>query len=187
MDRREAVKYISMLLGGTVVGSSFFLSGCKANDDKVSMQFTDADIAFLDEVAETILPRTSTPGAKDAAVGKFMTVMVNDCYEKEDQEVFHKGMKQLKDIAKEKMGDTFMKLPADKKQELLIQLDKEQKEFQEKKKPEERSHYFRMMKELTLLGFFTSEPGATQALRYIERPGRYDGCVPYKKGDKAWA
>jgi hypothetical protein len=41
-----------------------------------------------------------------------------------------------------------------------------------------------MMKQLTLLGFFTSEPGATKAVRYIPVPGRYDGCVPYKKGDK---
>lgn len=186
MDRREAVKYISMLMGGTVVGSSFFLSGCKSQD-AVSMKFTDADIAYLDEIAETILPATGSPGAKAAKVGTFMTVMVNDCYEKADQEIFHKGMNQLNDAAKEKMGDEFMKLPADKKQALLIQLDSEQKEYQKNKKPKERSHYFRMMKELTLLGYFTSEVGATQALRYIERPGRYEGCVPYKKGDKAWA
>lgn len=175
-----------MLLGGTIVGSSFFLSGCKSNDG-VKINFTEADITFLDDVAETILPETSSPGAKAAKVGQFMTVMVNDCYEKADQEVFHRGMRQLNEVSKEKMGDTFSKLSPQKKQELLISLDKEQKDYQKNKKPEERSHYFRMMKELTLLGFFTSEVGATQALRYIERPGRYDGCVPYKKGDKAWA
>ena len=44
-----------------------------------------------------------------------------------------------------------------------------------------------MMKELTLLGYFTSEIGCTQAQRYAETPGRYDPCVPYKAGDKAWA
>jgi hypothetical protein len=49
------------------------------------------------------------------------------------------------------------------------------------------THYFRMMKELTLLGYFTSEIGCTQAQRYAETPGRYDPCVPYKAGDKAWA
>ena len=48
-------------------------------------------------------------------------------------------------------------------------------------------HYFTMMKELTLTGFFTSEVGATKALRYVAIPGRFEGCVPYKKGDKAWA
>ena len=186
MDRREVIKSISLLLGGAVVGSSYFLSGCKAND-KVSLVFTDADIAFLNEVAETILPETNTPGAKAAKVGEFMTLVVNDCYEKEDQEIFHKGMKQLDDFSNKKFGNKFMKLSAQQKTELLTELDKEQKEYQDKKKPEERSHYFRMMKELTLLGYFTSEIGCTKAMRYVERPGKYEGCVPYKKGDKLWA
>ena len=53
--------------------------------------------------------------------------------------------------------------------------------------PDKPNHYFKMMKELTLLGFFTSEVGSTKALRYIETPGHFDGCVPYKKGDRAWA
>ena len=56
-----------------------------------------------------------------------------------------------------------------------------------KKKKEDPAHYFRMMKELTILGYFTSEIGATQALRYVAVPGRYEGCVPYTKGEKAWA
>jgi hypothetical protein len=48
-------------------------------------------------------------------------------------------------------------------------------------------HYFRMMKELALLGFFTSEVGMTKAMRYVESPGRFDPCLPYKAGEKAWA
>jgi len=187
MDRREAVKYISILLGGTVVGSSAILNGCRSNDEKATMAFTDKDISLLDEIADTILPETSTPGAKAARVGKFMTVMVNDCYEKADQEVFHKGMKQLNDLAQKNYKNDFVKMTPEQRQEMLIGLDKEQKEYQNTKKPEDRSHYFRMMKELTLLGYFTSEIGCTQARRYIERPGRYDGCVPYTKNEKAWA
>ena len=49
------------------------------------------------------------------------------------------------------------------------------------------AHYFRMMKELALLGYFTSEIGYTQAMRYVESPGRFDPCVPYEAGEKAWA
>ena len=56
-----------------------------------------------------------------------------------------------------------------------------------KRNQSEDPHYFGMMKQLTLWGYFTSKPGATQALRYIAVPGRYEGCIPYKKGDKAWA
>ncbi len=49
------------------------------------------------------------------------------------------------------------------------------------------AHYFRMMKELALLGYFTSEVGCTQALRYVETPGRFDPCIPYTPGEPAWA
>ncbi len=48
-------------------------------------------------------------------------------------------------------------------------------------------HYFAMMRQLTLWGYFSSKEGMTKALRYVETPGRYDGAYPYKKGDKAWA
>lgn len=56
-----------------------------------------------------------------------------------------------------------------------------------KEKAMNKVHYFTLMKQLTLLGFFTSKPGATEALRHVAVPGRYDGCMEYKKGDRAWA
>ena len=52
-----------------------------------------------------------------------------------------------------------------------------------RRRADEPAHYFRMMKELALLGFFTSEVGCTKALRYIESPGRYDPCAPHRPGD----
>jgi hypothetical protein len=70
---------------------------------------------------------------------------------------------------------------------LLQSLDREQKAYMATKKHNEPSHYFRMMKELALLGYFTSEIGYTQAQRYAESPGRFDPCVPYKAGETSWA
>lgn len=206
MDRREAVKYISILLGGTVIGADAFITGCKSKTRGIHEWSTD-DIAYLNEIGETILPRTSTPGAKDANVGQFMTVMVNDCYEEGDQKVFREGMDKLNDAADKKFNNQFMKLSPQQRHDLLVDLDKEAKEYQKKvsafngkenlKEREENAkgnlnyvgqhmspHYFTMMKQLTMLGFFTSEPGMTKAVRYLPVPGRYDGCVPYKKGDK---
>lgn len=187
MNRREAVQYISLLLGGTLVGSNVFLSGCKSETGATSKTFSEEDINLLGEVADTILPATATPGAKAALVGPFMTVMVNDCYESKDQNIFHEGIIKLNDFSKKEYNDTFLKLTPEKRHDLLVKLDNEQKEYMKNKKKEDPSHYFRMMKELTLLGYFTSEIGCTQARRYVERPGRYEGCIPYKKGDKAFA
>jgi hypothetical protein len=116
-----------------------------------------------------------------------MKTIVTDCYEPKDQQIFLDGMKKLDAASKKKNGKSFLESTPEQRHDLLVDLDKEQKDYMSKKKPDEPAHYFRMMKELTLWGYFTSEPGATKALRYIAVPGKYDGCVPYKKGDKAWA
>lgn len=187
MDRREAITKVAWLLGGTIVGAEFFISGCKSSPEKVKELFGAAQMSFLDEVGDTILPTTSTPGAKTAQVGKFMAVMVKDCYKPEDQKVFIKGMDQLDAACKKKQGKKFMECDPKQRTAFLTELDKEQKAYMKTKKAEEPNHYFRMMKELTLLGYFTSEVGATKALRYLPVPGKYDGDVPYKKGEKAWA
>lgn len=186
MNRREAVQYIGILLGGSIVGANAFITGCKPEGSK-EINFTQDEIAYLNEVADTILPRTKTPGAKDAQVGQFMTVMVKDCYDEGQQKVFREGMDKLNEQADKQFGNKFMNLSQQQRHELLVRLDKEQSDHQKNKKADEPSHYFRLMKELTLLGYFTSEIGCKQARRYIETPGRYEGCVPYQKGDKAWA
>lgn len=191
MNRREALSRVALLLGGTVVGASVFLEGCNTGDKKTSAgtgtAFTPDDVSFLDEVAETIIPATNTPGARAAKVGAFMTVMVRDCYEDNDQKTFREGMGKINDASTKKFDKVFMELTPEQKHDLLSGIDKEQQEYTSKKKATDAAHYFRLMKELTLLGYFSSEIGATQALRYVETPGRYDGCIPYKKGDKAWA
>jgi hypothetical protein len=189
MDRRQALTRVGLLLGGTVVGASYFLEGCKPEGKKISSvnDFTPDDIEYLDEIADTILPTTSSPGAKAAKVGAFMTVMVRDCYTDKEQKIFLDGMSKLNDASRKKFDKVYMELAPQQRTELLTDLDKEQKEYTSKKKDGDDAHYFRMMKELTLLGYFTSEIGMTKALRYVESPGKYDGNLDYKKGDKAWA
>jgi hypothetical protein len=190
MNRRDALSRVALLLGGTVIGGEFFLSGCTSSDKKIgqSVDFTADDIAYLDEIAETILPATDTPGAKEAKVGSFMTVMVKDCYDEKNQKIFLEGMNKLNEASKKKFnGNGFMKITPEQRKELLTEIDKEAKEYAKNKKKEDETHYFSQMKQLTLLGYFTSEPGATKALRYVAVPGRFDACIPYKKGDKAWA
>lgn len=187
MNRREALSKVALLVGGTVVGAEFFLSGCKSGAKAPGLPLSKEDIAYLDEIAETILPTTSTPGAKAAKVGEFMNVMVTDCYEEKDQKIFLEGMTKLNEACNKAHGHDFMEASSEQRTALLTAIDKEAKEYQKSKKPEDPNHYFSLMKQLTLTGYFTSEVGATKALRYEAVPGRYEGCIPYKKGDKAWA
>lgn len=187
MNRRDALSRVALILGGTIIGAEAFLSGCKNPATSAAGSFSAEDIAFLDEVGETILPATSTPGAKEAKIGEFMKTIVTDCYEKKDQDVFAAGITKLKEASKKKYSKDFMELSAAEKHDLLVDIDKEAKDYNKTRKEGDPNHYFSMVKQLTIWGYFTSEPGATKALRYVAVPGHYDGNFPYKKGDKAWA
>jgi hypothetical protein len=210
MNRRELLKMIAAATGGAMIGGEFLLSGCKSEPKSAPLAFTEENIAFLDEVAETILPQTTTAGAKAAGVGRFMTVMVNDCYTKEDQEIFHKGLTTLDDECNKMHKVGFMKATPEQRKELLISVDKETKAYVKKKadlenQQEEKekqgqekntndfkketmpNHYFQQLKQLAIFGYFTSQKGRTEGLRYNPVPGKLQGVIDYKKGEKAFA
>lgn len=186
MERRELIKMIAAITGGAFIGGGL-LTGCKSEPKLGGAAFSNDDILFLDEVAETILPATKTPGAKAAKVGELMKVMVNDTYDEQEQQIFHKSIIILNEASKKSLGKSFMDATAAERTSLLTTIDGQAKAYQKTKNQTDPAHYFTMMKQLTLLGYFTSKEGATQALRYIAVPGKYTGDYPYKKGDKAWA
>ncbi|QRR01090.1 gluconate 2-dehydrogenase subunit 3 family protein [Dyadobacter sandarakinus] len=205
MKRRDALGRVALLMGGTLSAPTMlaFLEGCKSGSDTAStgldFPFSPERKALVSEVAEIIIPKTDTPGAKDAKVGEFIEKMLKDCYLEKDQASFNKGLKELekKDFMKgtpAQQTAILKEMEAAAKQE-LAKADEDKKAADEKKKYTEAGKeyteagvpFFRLVKELTLLGYFTSEEGATQALEYVPVPGRYDGCIDLKPGQKAWA
>jgi glucoside 3-dehydrogenase (cytochrome c) hitch-hiker subunit len=186
INRREAIKRVTALLGGVVfVGSGDLLTAIEHAHARVATRkqigtFTAQDVALLDEVADTILPDTKTPGAKAAHTGAFMALMVTDTYDDRQQAIFRDGMKKLNDAA-------FLTSTPAQRLTLLQQLDREQKTYMDTRPDGGPPHYFRLMKELALFGYFTSEIGCTQAMRYRETPGRFDPCAPYTPGETTWA
>ena len=221
ITRREAVARVAALLGGVaLIGGSALITGCRTEKTNAPFTpFTSDEIAYLDEIADTILPATSTPGAKAAKTGEFMARMVADSYSDEDQKTFREGMVKLNDASKDKYGGkTFVQATPEERLALLKTLDKEQFDYSEKQRAENLkkskdflakavqenapktesqqavaatenppSRYFRMMKELSLLGYFTSEIGCKQAQVYEESPGKWEPCIPYTTGQKAYA
>jgi len=194
INRREAIRRVSALLGGAAfVGGRGLLSACERAsfplEEATLGEFTADNIAFLDEIAETILPATKTPGAKAAKTGAFMALMVTDCYSPVEQKIFHEGMRKVDDATRKANNVSFMEATPLQRSAVLTMLDHEQKRVMDAREAavDQPAHYFRMMKELALLGYFTSEVGCTQAMRYIESPGRFDPCIPYTPGEPAWA
>ena len=216
LSRRDAILRVSALLGGIAfVGGDKLLAAVESSTPVLAGgavgEFRAEDVAFLDEVADTILPATKTPGAKEAKTGAFMALMVTDCYSPEQQKIFREGMRKIDDACKRAVNMPFMETPPQQRHAVLSMLDQEQKADMAAREGVGQSrgvatvvklmgvishgrghaadkppHYFRMIKELTLLGYFTSEIGCKQAMHYVEAPGRFDPCVPYTAGDPAW-
>lgn len=188
VTRREAIRRVSALLGGAaLIGQSAWLAGGSTALGATRELFSERDVVLLDEIADTILPETKTPGAKAAGVGQFIATMVTDTYDPREQRAFLGGIEELERESRKQNGGGFMASSPAQRLALLERLDREALEYIRQPGNADRLHYFRMLKELTLLGYFTSEIGYTQAMRYVETPGRFEPCVTYTVGDKAWA
>jgi gluconate 2-dehydrogenase gamma chain len=199
MNRREAIQRTALVLGYTITGSALtgVLNGCKASPE-LNFQpvfFTNDQGSLISEVAEIILPKTTTPGAKDVGVPGFIDSMLKSVYTKEEQDAFVTGLTEFDADAEKSFGSKFIDCSPD-----------EQKAHFKKHHDAAISQnsgggssgwwntgsgndkpFVLKMKELTLLGFFSSEPGATQVLQYNQVPGPYQGCVPLETVGKTWA
>ncbi|MBL0742495.1 gluconate 2-dehydrogenase subunit 3 family protein [Chryseolinea lacunae] len=199
MNRREAIQRTALALGYAISAPALagVLNGCKAQPELPFQPvfFSVPEAATVAEMAEIILPKTSTPGAKDAGVPGFIDSMLKEVYKPQAQQKFLADLKAFDDDAEKSYGERF------------VDLDPEQQLAHFKRHHDAAlasagtggstgwwnagkggdKPFVLVVKELTLLGFFTSQPGATEVLQYKQVPGPYHGCVPLKEVGKAWA
>lgn len=192
MDRREALRKTALLMGAAVsaTGLAGIMQGCKATPELtyVPSFFTEEQARIVSELAQIIIPKTDTPGAKEAGVPGFIDQILKECYKKEDQDKFITGLTEFEAAAKAAHGDSFVYLDTEK-QLAFVKAQNEAAVTAVKADPSQPRPFILMAKELTLLGFFTSEPGATQVLQYEPVPGSYKGCIPLSEAGngKTWA
>ncbi len=200
MSRRDAIRHVALLMGGAVSAPAIFglLSGCSAEPDADADAewkpkfLTQAQGALVAEVAEIMIPRTDTPGARDVGIAAFIDTMLKDAYAKDEQERFVAGLADFEAQAKREHGRAFLELEPARRAVMVKKVhDPAAKaESQSTLSLDERHRPFILtMKELTMLGYFTSEPGATQVLQYSPVPGAYHACVPLQQAGngKTWA
>jgi gluconate 2-dehydrogenase gamma chain len=186
IDRREAIKRSAMIMGGLIFAPNALgvLSGCKARPgvDWDPRYFNRERARLISALAETIIPETDTPGAVQAGVPSFIEEMVYTGYPEAAREQFLSGMDAFNDLARTTHGSRYPDLDED----LQFRFASEQNRLAiESELP--MPAFFLIMKELTVMGYFTSEIGAKLALRYEKIPGRYEGCVPFEEIGKTWA
>ena len=190
MDRRELLHRASMMLGGFITASaaSGILAGCIAMPEPVagakSGFLTLEEMTTITAMADQILPKTDTPGALDVGVPAFIDRMLAGYYTDKERGIVRAGLVAVSTDAAEFRGKSFAALTPEEQVTLMKAYD------QEAYSPRATSpdpHYFRLIKELTLLGFCTSKVGATTLMRYEQTPGPFKGDVPVSAIGKVWA
>ena len=195
MNRRDYIKNTATMLGISLVGVSMseILVSCKENA-KLNWKpvfFDNNQAALVAEVAETILPKTKTPGAKEMAVPQFIDKMVKDTMDEGAQKDLLESLGEFEDEVDKKFGKSFLELTQAQRTEFLTEMDKNKPRSGvgmwgialEKEAP--KPTFFKIIKGLTLFGFYTSEEIGRNVLAYDPVPGEYIPCMPLN-GQNAW-
>jgi len=170
MQRRVALKNIALAIGGLMALPAWANGWSEASIQHVSPYLTANQDALLAEIVETILPATETPGAKDLKIQSFVQKMILDCYETEVQENVKEGLKAANNLAKQNYGKAFITGTNLQREAVLTQM--------ETSTNTNWSSFYKLVKELTLQGYLTSEYYLTTHTNYKMIPGHYYGCVP---------
>ncbi len=189
MDRRKAIFGIILGTAG-VAGSTLGYRWWK--------RYRTPDLDWLEQhriliaaLAETIIPRTDSPGAKDAAVDSFIIKMIRDCTPRKEQNNFLDGLKDLEEFCRHEYGLAYVECSEAQQHQTLEHVERAAVSLQGRVgKVMLRLNgrpFFRILKDYTVEGYCTSEPGATKGLAYLYIPGSFHGCIPLQQNQKAWA
>jgi len=182
MDRREVLKTSTLMLGYAITAgtAAAFLNGCKADRTiDWTPSFLDLDKSLIvGDVAELIIPKTDTPGAKEAKVDRFIDAILG-AWEAKDREKFILGLEDFNTESTKQFKKGFAKCSLEEQTQVLDALvkDSENKDI----------HIFKSMRELTVLGYCSSEEGATTLLTYDPVPGPYKGCIDFSEVGATYA
>lgn len=212
MKRREAIKRTALVMGGLVFAPNVagILRGARARPgvDWYPTFFNRAQADLVADLTDVILPATDTPGARELGVPAFVEEMVAEVYEEEDRERFMEGLSSFNARARQELGSDFVDLDAEQKHQFAAEENRRAVEAAEDIVDEDcltleehrgevttdvdmaaadETPFFLLVKELTMLGYFTTEVGATQVLQYEAVPGTYEGCAPVEEIGRTWA
>lgn len=183
LNRREALTRVAAIVGGVIIVGAGGVAACggeKQPQPAAPVKLGANDRALLEEIADTLLPTTpASPGAKAAGAGQGIALLLDDCYDAEQQRKVARGLGEFRSMCRTRCGAGFASLAAPDRERVLRDLDAEAKKAGD-------AHWFHLVRELSERAYFSSEVGMTKALRWTLVPGRWKGCVPLEPGQPAW-
>ena len=181
MDRREILKVMALTFGGSLaLPESAFAKLAEPFDPSKLTFFTPPQRELVAVLAETIIPKTKTPGAIDAGVPALLELIAQDCLPEEDQKVVLQGLGAVEKRSADQFKKPFAQLTTAERIQLLTAMENEAKQAGDTKA------FIRQFKDLTKFCFVNSEVGATQAFEFNLVPGRWDAAMDLKPGQKAY-
>ncbi len=176
MKRREVLRNTSIFLGAVSMGLvTTRLTSCKIDkDSSYKPMFLSVDeFNLLDEISETILPKTDTPGAKDAKVSAYLDSYAKLFLEPDEQQEYKNALGMFDATAVKLFEKGFVKLEeANKAKVLQSMIDNPATGDQSP------SSVFYSLRDAINKAYFTSELVAAEVLDYDPIPGNYDGDIP---------
>jgi Gluconate 2-dehydrogenase subunit 3 len=177
MNRRSAIRsFIIVSAGASLLPSCLQKEDGKPTVHLNNIKLSGSQEKLLAALTETILPTTTTPGAAGLSSHAYVLMMMDDCFKKEEQVKFMKGLRQFDEATKKKIGSDFVNAEASQRIELLRALESG------KDIPEEVVSFYSAVKGLTIESFTGSKYYLTEVRKYDMVPGRFHGCFPV--GDK---
>ncbi|MBA4144708.1 MAG: hypothetical protein C0523_03000 [Cytophaga sp.] len=174
ITRRTLIKQLMLGAGAAALLPSCVFEKKEAASDG-SFLLSEDQNKLIAEIAETIIPKTSTPGAKDLKVEEFIHVMATDCFDHETQDKFSKGLAAVDALSEKRFGDPFIKITPAQRNELFSDISTKKEGV-----PAEVIEFFPLIKGLTLRGYMASEYIMTEVKPWLLVPGPSKGCVEVK-------
>lgn len=194
MHRRDALKGL-LLMGGMAFSgavSRALAAGLQGGVGEGA--FSAPQRAGVTAMADRIIPATDTPGAVEAGAVQFIEEIVFRWYTPAERDIFLRGLQQADVLARDAGAGSFVELSPEQQDALLTQLEQEALRAQGAggfsllpSLDEDLSPFFAKLKELVVVGYYTSEVGATQELRFNPMPMQYRGDIPLAEVGRAWS
>jgi hypothetical protein len=193
MNRRAMLQALGLAVGAALAEHALAAAEVGALHVKSAASKLDAaQQEMIAQLADLILPRTETPGAIDAGVPAFIEHIVSDWYSAGERTIFVDGLRAVDEFCTRNYGHGFVAVDAAQRVAALQSLEQQAAGYVPSPgtsvfgKPDERSPFFFKLKLLTVLGYYTSQVGATSELAFNPVPARYDGNVDFASVGKQW-
>lgn len=194
MDRRDALRRVALLTGAAISApfATAFLQSCESGVSSSVGEglqfFTQQQFDVLNEIAERIMPKTDTPGAKDAQVVNIIDGIIAEYYSKEDAESFAAQIDVFESDCKKENGKSFVEMSDEERDAYLTKVEAAAYKAKENGTDSNKIFWFNT-KQGVLSTFFMTEAGCMQVLQHVAVPGPFQGCVPMEKAGKGrtWA